>query len=327
MKVSLLIPVYGVEKYIEQCAVSLFEQTYKDIEYIFVDDCTPDFSISVLNNVIERYPERRNSVTILHHTKNLGLAQARNTALEAATGDFVLNVDSDDYLELKTVEKLCEIACGENADVVVFGSFTVYLNNKISRLNTYNYTTKEAYIKSLLEKKNSSCVWGKFIARNLYIKTGIRAIPGLNQGEDYAVIPRLLYYADRIVMIEDCLYNYVQYNNEAYTKSFHKKHILDLLLADKTLSDFFSSIPENNLYENTMVIAKLRTKTYMLKIANTIADIKEIAKVYLDIPGNYFSGLSFADRILLKMLHFKCYRLILFFTSTGFFIKRSLRSL
>ena len=61
MKVSLLIPVYGVEKYIEKCAVSLFEQTYEDIEYIFVDDCTPDNSMNVLSGVIERYPKRKRS--------------------------------------------------------------------------------------------------------------------------------------------------------------------------------------------------------------------------------------------------------------------------
>lgn len=327
MKVSLLVPVYGVERFIEKCAISLFEQTYRDIEYIFVDDCTPDFSINVLNNVIERYPERKNNVIILHHSENLGLAQARNTALEVATGDFVLNVDSDDYLELKAIERLCEVACRENAEVIVFGSYTVYLNNKVPKPNTYNYTTKEVYIKSLLEKKSSSCVWGKFVARNLYVRTKIRAIPGLNQGEDYAVMPRLLYYANHIAMIKDCLYNYVQYNNEAYTKSFHKKHISDLLLADETLSDFFSSIPESDLYKDTIAVTKLRTKTYMLKIANTIADIKEIAKVYPDIPPKNFSELSFADRIILRLLHFRCYRLILFFTKTGFFIKKFLKRL
>ena len=73
MKVSLLIPVYGVEKYIEKCAVSLFEQTYEDIEYIFVDDCTPDNSMNVLSGVIERYPKRKDHTRIIHHDRNLSL--------------------------------------------------------------------------------------------------------------------------------------------------------------------------------------------------------------------------------------------------------------
>lgn len=327
MKVSLLIPVYGVEKYIEKCAVSLFEQTYEDIEYIFVDDCTPDNSINVLSGVIERYPERKDHARIIRHDCNKGLAQARNTALEAATGDFVLNVDSDDYLELEAIERLCSVVGKEKADVVVFGYNSVYAKRRVSRPNMYNFVTKEAYLKSLLEKKNTSCVWGKFIARKLYLETHIRAIPGLNQGEDYAVIPRLLYHAEHIVMIEDCLYNYVQYNNEAYTKSFKKKHIDDLLKADSVLSDFFLSIPEKDLYESILYRAKLRTKTYMLKIAHTVVDIQEIAKVYLDIPPKYNKELSIADRVILGLLYVKCYRLILCFTTAGFWMKKFLKIL
>ena len=65
--VSLLVPIYGVEKFIEKCAVSLFEQTYSNIEYVFVDDCTPDNSISVLRDIIAEYPGRKSKVRILHH--------------------------------------------------------------------------------------------------------------------------------------------------------------------------------------------------------------------------------------------------------------------
>lgn len=326
MKVSLLIPVYGVEKYIEKCAVSLFEQTYEDIEYIFVDDCTPDNSMNVLSGVIERYPKRKDHTRIIHHDCNKGLAQARNTALEAATGDFVLNVDSDDYLELQAIERLCAVADKKKADVVVFGFYSVYVKGRVACPNMYHFVDKESYLKSLLEKKNTSCVWGKFMARELYRKTGIRAISGLNQGEDYAVIPRLLYYAEHIVMIEDCLYNYVQYNNEAYTKSFKREHIDDLLWADSVLCDFFLSVSENHSYESTLYRAKLRTKTYMLKIAHTLADIQDISKVYLDIPQKYYKDLSIADRVILELVHLKCYRLILCFTKTGFWLKRMLKS-
>ena len=83
MKVSVCIPVYGVEKYIERCARSLFEQTMKDdIEFIFVDDCTPDKSIEILQKVLEEYPERKNQVKIIRHETNKGLTGARNTALK-----------------------------------------------------------------------------------------------------------------------------------------------------------------------------------------------------------------------------------------------------
>lgn len=76
-KVSVLIPVYGVEKYIRRCAVSLFEQTLEEVEYIFVDDCSEDKSISVLEETIERFPNSYAKVKILHHSENRGSAAAR----------------------------------------------------------------------------------------------------------------------------------------------------------------------------------------------------------------------------------------------------------
>ena len=75
-KVSILVPVYGVEKYIERCVRSLFEQTYENIEYVFVDDCTKDKSIEILNSVLAEYPNRKKQAKILHHDKNRGLSHA-----------------------------------------------------------------------------------------------------------------------------------------------------------------------------------------------------------------------------------------------------------
>ena len=77
MKVSVLVPVYGVEKYIERCAVSLFEQTHRDMEYVFVNDCTPDRSISILRSVIERYPDRAPQVRIIDNEVNRGVGATR----------------------------------------------------------------------------------------------------------------------------------------------------------------------------------------------------------------------------------------------------------
>lgn len=85
MKVSIGIPVYGVEKYIERCAKSLLEQTYQDIEYIFVDDCSPDNSIDILNKVLSQYPTRKEQVKVIRHDKNLGSACTRNTAVRHFT--------------------------------------------------------------------------------------------------------------------------------------------------------------------------------------------------------------------------------------------------
>ena len=108
IKVSILVPIYNVETYIHQCAVSLFEQTYNNIEYIFVDDASPDNSITILKDLIKRYPKREKDVRIITHEKNRGLAVARNTAISNATGDYIFIVDSDDYMEKQTIEWMVE---------------------------------------------------------------------------------------------------------------------------------------------------------------------------------------------------------------------------
>ena len=89
-KISLLIPIYGVENYIEQCARSLFSQSYTSIEYIFVDDCTKDRSIEILQSVMEDYPDRKEDILLIRHEHNKGLGAARRTAFEAATGEYIM---------------------------------------------------------------------------------------------------------------------------------------------------------------------------------------------------------------------------------------------
>lgn len=102
-KVSIIIPIYKVEKFIEECTSSLFSQTYENIEFIFVNDCTPDNSIEILQETINNYPKRQNQVTIISQNRNQGLAASRNKALDVFTGDFVAFVDSDDYLTDKNI--------------------------------------------------------------------------------------------------------------------------------------------------------------------------------------------------------------------------------
>ena len=119
MKVSILVPVYGVEPFIEECAVSLFEQSYKDLEYIFVDDCSPDKSIEVLEDVINRYPDREKQVRIIHNEINRGSGATRSIALAAATGDYVMFVDSDDVIHPDLLHFLYKAVTESNSEMAV----------------------------------------------------------------------------------------------------------------------------------------------------------------------------------------------------------------
>ena len=95
-KVSVIVPIYNVSLYVEKCARSLMEQTLEDIEYIFVDDCTPDNSLQILEETIKDYPHRQRQIKIVRHEVNRGLTSARNSGLSCVTGDYVAHCDSVD---------------------------------------------------------------------------------------------------------------------------------------------------------------------------------------------------------------------------------------
>ena len=106
MKVSVIIPIYNVELFIERCVVSLMEQTLEEVELIFVDDASPDGSVNILREVVGRYPSRKDCVKIITHSENKGLPAARNTGLAEATGEYIFYCDSDDFVELDLLESL-----------------------------------------------------------------------------------------------------------------------------------------------------------------------------------------------------------------------------
>ena len=128
MKVSILVPVYAVEDYIAECAQSLFGQDYHDLEYIFVDDCSPDNSISVLKEVLTAFPERANQMKIIRHEQNKVVGAARQTAFEHATGEAIMHADSDDIMPPHAVSALVETMQTGNYDIVT-GAYTTYENH------------------------------------------------------------------------------------------------------------------------------------------------------------------------------------------------------
>ena len=118
IKISIIIAVYNCEKYIEACVRSLFEQTLNDIEYVFVNDATPDISITVLEKVIEDYPTRKPFIKIINLERNGGVSNARRIGIENATGEYVIHADSDDWVDKDMYERLYRKAKETDADIV-----------------------------------------------------------------------------------------------------------------------------------------------------------------------------------------------------------------
>ena len=322
IKVSVIVPVYGVEKYIQRCALSLFKQTYANCEFIFVNDCTEDKSIELLNSVICEQKISHQSIKIIDHEYNKGLAEARNTGVRAATGDYVLHVDSDDTIAPTTVEKCLKLATETNADVVIFGMLHVRKGkNQIEHVSIP--TDLIVYLNQLISRENNVCLCGGLYKRSLYVDNNVWAIPGLNMGEDYSTKPRLLYYANKVVGLDEPLYIYNHLNEYSYTQSFSSKRVQDVTLAVKVLSEFFSKVPNSEFFVDSLNLAALRSKVLLLKSwalsKGTEVKFEVISSLYRDIPISIVKNLL--DRIIL-MLSIRRNKVFLkYFVKLGYIVK------
>ncbi|WP_299096246.1 glycosyltransferase family 2 protein [uncultured Bacteroides sp.] len=302
MKVSILVPVYGVEKYIEKCIVSLFEQTFDDIEYIFVNDCTKDCSIAVLQSVMKRYPNRVLSVRIVNHECNKGLAASRNTAVGIATGEYLMHVDSDDYIERDTVEKCVAEIERTAADAVVFGFRNIFEGKEYIEHAIIPNDMKE-YVCKIIRRECSVCICGGLYRRSLYVDNHVYAIEGVNMGEDYATKPRLMYYAKKVVAIDEPLYNYVHYNYASYTKNFTHSTIDNLVRVVFVLTSFFEQKMDYAFYKDSLSVACLLNKIVLLKYwVQSDASITYLDKINALYPlENNFQLINKSHKLILYL--------------------------
>ncbi len=310
--VSMIIPVYGVEKYISECAHSLFSQTYDNIECIFVNDCTEDRSMEVLQEIIDLYPGRKPFCRIISHKQNLGLAGARCTGISYAEGEYIMHVDSDDYLELNAVELLVEKAQASKADIVVGGFYRTFDSRHRTRVLP-EHLEKDEYICRILNMSVYTNVWGKLYSSVLY-SDGYDTMPviGINHGEDFVTLPRLLYYSEKIAYLDAPVYNYVVYNANSYTRNFNEKSMDNLVEANRVLHDFFADKIESDVLE----LALLRTQLAMYKYCN-IKLFPDIKALYPTDLMKHKDKLSWADRILIYLIDHGMYDLAVIYMKAG----------
>lgn len=262
-KVSILVPVYNVEKYIERCAISLFEQTFDDIEYVFVNDCSQDNSIDILQKVIAKYPLRKDNIKLISHSENRGIAITRNTAIENALGKYVLYIDSDDYIENNTIKLMLDKAIDTDADIVVC-NYKLEWENSSKLVEQVWSPDKIEFLKCILSGQAMPCVWNKLFKRDLFTENKIRAIEGLNFGEDFILTSKLIYMAKKICKVDNHFIHYVQSNTNAYTKKFNPSHISNILNAFNILENFFKDKQEYSELEPALLKGKLRKKIELI---------------------------------------------------------------
>lgn len=245
--VSVVVPVYGTEKYIERCARSLFEQTYDNIEYIFVDDCTPDRSIDILKEEMRHYPQRERNVKIEKNVSNFGLAEVRNVGVSHCQGQFLMHVDSDDWLDTDVIERCVSKQSETDADIIVFDR-KLYKNDGIKLVSSPEVSTSKDFTTQMLRRERDISIWGMLIRTSLYKDHDITCRRGINMSEDYQTSPRLAYYAKSVAFVHDTFYNYECRNMKSISATFTSKNVQQELVTLDVLEEFFSK-KENEMLQ------------------------------------------------------------------------------
>lgn len=236
-KVSVIAPVYGVERFVGRAAESMMNQTLDDVEFIFVDDCSPDGSIGIVEQLIAKHPRR--NVRIIRHDINRGLPAARNTGLAAARGEYIFHWDSDDFAEPDMLRPLYEKAASEGCDYVWCDWYLTFGKNSRVMVQPTASTPREALSIALAGGMKYN-VWNKLVARRLYTESGILFPEGRAMGEDMTMI-KLLAKATHVGHVATPLYHYIRTNSGAMTQIYSQKHLAELRLNTEELCNFLTS--------------------------------------------------------------------------------------
>lgn len=221
--ISLVVPVYGVERYIVEFARSVFGQSYPHIQYVFVNDGTKDRSIEVLNELIDsEYPHLRSQVVIVNK-ENAGLPAARKTGMEHVTGDYVYHVDPDDWISPGSFEAIAEKCAESDADIVYFNYVKEYENrSSVKKEREYDISQKDLYIRNMYNHRAFGTLCNKCIKRSLYENNGIHH-PLYPYAEDCFLSVQLAGYARSMAYLDMEVYHYRKNNPHSITRQGRKR--------------------------------------------------------------------------------------------------------
>lgn len=232
MKISIVTTAYNIEKFVKRCLDSLISQTYKNIEIIVVNDCSTDKTMDIVN----QYNDAR--IIVINHNENMGAGWARRHGIEAATGEYVITVDGDDWLSPDFIEKLVENAKQTNADIVSGGITIVYPDGyeEVKRFPVKCSTTgKEKFA----DYANQRIIFlnNKLVKRSMYEQTPYST---RRYCEDTPVIVPLLYYANMVSYVDTQGYYYLQHPASLCRKVNNFEQALFKALCSAECTEFFA---------------------------------------------------------------------------------------
>lgn len=311
--ISIIVPIYKVEKYLDECIKSIIKQTYKNIEIILVDDGSPDDC----GNICDNYAKEDNRIKVIHK-KNGGLSDARNKGIDVAKGRYITFIDSDDYVEFEYIEKLYSTIKENNT--LISQCSILKINNRKEIKDRLGY--EENCIKTGIEMINdlysthlieNVVVWNKMY--NIELFKELR-FPFGKIHEDEFTTYKIFYNVDKVAIIDNYLYNYRQTDESIIGKKFSTKR-LELLEAIEQRLTFFKEHNEIELYEKTLkyYLEQLRVNYIKMKlyIENSIDDQKKLIKKY---RKNYKKYIEMEDISAVNKL-----KALIFYVSPNMFFK------
>lgn len=286
IKVSVLVPIYGVERYIQRCAESLFKQTMKEgIEFIFVNDATPDNSMGLLHEVIERFPERKSQIRIIEHPVNKGISTTRATAVLAAKGEYVAYCDSDDWVESSMFLDMYELAKKEDSDIVVCDYYKEFNLGKV-RICQNKEENREAIASSLLRFENiHPFLWIRMIRRSFYLEGKFFADSRISFCDDLAVTIPMHLSTDKVSLLTKPLYHYNVINLGSLTHEKTISKIESCKLAMDALEEFIVK----NRYNRVLPALNFRRFYYYLPLITSLESYNPHLWLKLDNPKLHYN--------------------------------------
>lgn len=265
-KISVIIPVYNAEKFIEKCISSFKEQTFSDYELIFVNDCSQDQSAIIIQE--QSHHDKR--IILVDLSQNVGPMQAREIGYRKALGDYITFCDSDDTLPKYALQHMYEKATESNADIVV-GNVN-YIHND-GRQETWTSHVKgnehaDDALKALLRGEIRHNICSKLFSRSLFTNFKHESIEGLRYFEDYILMYQLMNHAKNIVILNESVYNYIQTEGSSTQLQMSDKRLDDIVMAHQIVYDMLypkESIRKDLYAHNQLYFSRLLAQEHNIK--------------------------------------------------------------
>ena len=254
IKISVVVPAYNVEKYIEKALRSIMEQSLKEIEIIVINDGSKDNTLNIIKKLI-----LEDSRIVLIDKKNGGVSQARNDGIKKARGEYISFIDGDDWIEKDFYKDCYKYGVKNNLDIIATDAYIDYFRKKrtkyLKEFETEEIISGKKYLSQLYKNNCLKVVWNKIIKKDIFIKNNLFFLENVPSGEDMNLTIKLGYVTSRIGKVNKAYYHYIQYP-QSVTKQKTANKIYPFLKSFDDIREFIKKIDDNLLKQDEEKIYK-----------------------------------------------------------------------